>query len=130
MIIEHIALNVADPVAHSDWYVRHLGMCIVRKVDTGPMTRFLADSAGRTVLEVFHQDAPVPDYAAMHVMVLHIAFKVDDVRKERERLMAAGATSATDITTTADGDQMTFLRDPWGVTIQLVKRGTPLMAAY
>ena len=127
MTIEHIAINVADPVAHADWYVRHLGMRVVRQVDTGPRTRFLADSAGRTVLEIFHQDAPVPDYAAMHVMVLHIAFKVDDLRAERGRLLAAGATAATDITTTDSGDEMTFLRDPWGVTIQLVRRGKPLL---
>jgi catechol 2,3-dioxygenase-like lactoylglutathione lyase family enzyme len=127
MIIEHIALNVADPVALSDWYVRHLGMRIIRQVDIGPMTRFLADGAGRTVLEIYHQDAPVPDYQAMHHMVLHVAFKVADLQAERKRLLAAGATPATDVTTSDNGDQMTFLRDPWGVTIQLVRRGTPLI---
>jgi glyoxylase I family protein len=127
MIIEHIALNVTDPVALADWYVKHLGMRIVRQVDGGPMTRFLADSAGRTVVEIYHQLAPVPDYAEMHHMTLHVAFKVDDLLAERKRLLAAGATAATDVTTSDNGDQMTFLRDPWGVTIQLVKRGTPLM---
>jgi glyoxylase I family protein len=127
MNIEHIALNVADPVALADWYVRHLDMCIVRQVDTGPRTRFIADSAGRTVLEVYRQNAPVPDYAAMDPMVLHIAFKADDVAGARQRLLDAGATPATDIVTSDNGDVMTFLRDPWGVTIQLVRRGQPLM---
>jgi glyoxylase I family protein len=127
MTIEHLALNVADPVALADWYVRHLGMRIVRQVDTGPRTRFIADSAGRTVLEVYRQNAPVPDYAAMDPMVLHIAFKVDDVAAARQTLLTAGATPATDITTSDNGDVMTFLRDPWGVTIQLVRRGQPLM---
>ena len=127
MNIEHVALNVADPVALADWYVRHLGMRIVRQVDTGPRTRFLADSAGRTVLEVYRQQAPVPDYFAMDPMVLHVAFKVDDVAAVRRKLLDAGATAATDITTSDNGDVMTFLRDPWGVTIQLVRRAVPLL---
>jgi glyoxylase I family protein len=127
MNIEHVALNVADPVALADWYVRHLGMRIVRQVDTGPRTRFLADSAGRTVLEVYRQQAPVPDYFAMDPMVLHVAFKVDDVAAVRRKLLDAGATAATDITTSDNGDVMTFLRDPWGVTVQLVRRAVPLL---
>jgi glyoxylase I family protein len=129
MDIEHVALNVADPVALADWYVRHLGMRIVRQVDSGPRTRFVADRAGRTVLEVYRQQAPVPDYAAMDPMVLHVAFKVEDVAAERRRLLDAGATAATDIVTSDNGDVMTFLRDPWGVTIQLVRRGQPLLPA-
>jgi hypothetical protein len=28
---------------------------------------------------------------------------------------------------TSAGDEMTFLRDSWGVPLQLVKRATPLM---
>jgi glyoxylase I family protein len=127
MDIEHLAINVADPVALADWYVRHLDMRIVRQVDTGPRTRFLVDRAGRTVLEVYRQQAPVPDYFAMDPMVLHIAFKVADIAAARQRLLDAGATVATDIHTTDSGDEMAFLRDPWGVTIQLVCRATPLM---
>jgi glyoxylase I family protein len=127
MNIEHIALNVADPVALADWYVRHLDMRIVRQVDSGPMTRFLADRAGRTVLEVYRQSAPVPDYFAMDPMVLHIAFRVEDVGRVRQALLDAGATAATDVVTTETGDEMTFLRDLWGVTIQLVRRARPLL---
>lgn len=126
MDIEHIALNVPDPVVLADWYVRHLGMRVVRQVDTGPRTRFLADGAGRTVLEVYRQDAPVPDYFAMDPMVLHIAFKVSDVAAECRRLVEAGATIAKPAVTSDNGDVMAFLRDPWGVTIQLVKRQVPL----
>jgi glyoxylase I family protein len=126
MNIEHIALNVADPVALADWYVRHLGMRVVRQVDTGPFTRFLADGAGRVVLEIYCQPAPVPDYFAMDPMVLHVAFKVDDVAGECKRLLAAGATIARDVATSDNGDAMAFLRDPWGVTIQLVRRKIPL----
>jgi hypothetical protein len=70
----------------------------------------------------------VPDYRALDPLVFHIAFVTDDIRGTRERLLLAGATSAGDVTVTAAGDEMTFLRDPWGVALQLVKRAVPLQA--
>ena len=33
--VEHVACNVAEPVAMAAWYVEHLGMRIVRK-NRGP----------------------------------------------------------------------------------------------
>ena len=56
-----------------------------------------------------------------------IAFKADDVGRERQRLLDAGAKPAGDIVTTETGDVMTFVRDPWHVTVQLVKRSKPLL---
>jgi glyoxylase I family protein len=128
MNIEHIAINVNDPVAMADWYTRHLGMRIVRQVDGPPHTRFLADGAGRTVIEIYHQTvAAVPNYAAMHPMAFHIAFTVSDVAAARAKLLAAGATDAGEPTTAPNGDILAFVRDPWGVTVQLVKRAQPLL---
>jgi catechol 2,3-dioxygenase-like lactoylglutathione lyase family enzyme len=125
--IEHVAFNVADPVAVAQWYVRHLGLRIVRQGDGPIFGHFLADSAGKTVLEIYHQNAPVPDYPNQHPFVFHIAFMCEDVSTERTRLLAAGATSAGEVTTSPNGDVMTFLRDPWGIVLQLVRRGTPLL---
>jgi len=127
MNIEHVALNVTDPIALANWYVKHLGMKIVRQVDVAPHTRFIADESGRTVLEIYRQKAPVPDYASQDPMVLHVAFIAPDIRATRDRLLAAGATVAKDVHTIPEGDEMAFLHDPWGVVIQLVKRAKPLM---
>jgi glyoxylase I family protein len=128
MVIEHFALNVPDPVAMADWWVKHLGMRVARQVNGPPNTRFLADEAGRGVLEVYHQTvAAVPDYFNLEPLTVHVAFVVADLKAERQRLLTAGATSAKEIVTTSDGDEMTFLRDPWGVVIQLVKRAKPLV---
>ena len=127
MDIEHFALNVPDPVAAAAWYVRHLGMRVVRSLSEAPFTHFLADGSQRVVVELYgHAKAPVPDYGEMDPLVFHIAFVTADVRATRERLLAAGASSAGDLTTTPVGDEMTFLRDPWGVPLQLVKRAVPL----
>lgn len=128
MEIEHVAFNVPDPVAFAEWYVRNLGMTIVRNIPVSPHTHFLADSAGRTVVEVYrHPSAPVPDYGAMEPLVLHLAFVVGDIEGERARLIRAGASAAGEINATAAGDRLVFLRDPWGFAIQLVTRAVPML---
>lgn len=130
MNIEHFALNIAEPVAAAEWYIRHLGLRVLRALTESPFTHFLADGAGRTVVEIYaHPKASVPDYRAMDPLIFHIAFATVDVRGERQRLLAAGATSAGEVTETPAGDVMTFLRDPWGVPLQLVKRAAPLLPA-
>ena len=128
MEIEHVAFNVPDPVGLAEWYGKHLGMKTVRKIDEAPHTHFIADSVGRTVLEVYHHTkAVVPGYRGFDPLVVHIAFKVADLAKEMNRLLAVGAAPATDVTVTPAGDEMVFLRDPWGLTIQLIRRAVPLM---
>lgn len=128
MRIEHVALNVPDPVAMADWYVRHLGMRVVRAVDGPTRTHFIADDSGRTVLELYHQSkAPIPDYFAQDPFVLHIAFLAENVEATRQRLIAAGAKSAGEATPTPAGDILAFLHDPWGVAVQLVQRAEPLV---
>src|SRR5436190_8242297 len=127
MNIEHFALNVPDPVRMAQWYVQHLGMRVLRQQSESPFTHFLADESGRGVVEIYHNTrAPIPDYANLDPLVVHLAFVSADIANDRQRLLAAGATLATDIVTTPTGDEMTFVHDPWGVVVQLVKRRTPL----
>lgn len=127
--LEHVAINVEDPVEMAKWYCENLGMNIVRKGPAPVNMHFIADAGGNMMLEIYHNppDA-VPDYRAMDPLSLHIAFMVDDVEKTRRRLITAGATIATDITVTDSGDKLVMLRDPWGVPIQFVKRAEPMMS--
>jgi catechol 2,3-dioxygenase-like lactoylglutathione lyase family enzyme len=126
LTIEHVACNVSNPAAMAAWYVEHLGMRIVRQSSTAPYIHFLADAAGRTVLEIYSNAAdPVPDYPAMHPLRFHIAFATTDPDGSRAALVAAGAT-AVDDQTTADGSRLIMLRDPWGLPLQLCKRTMPL----
>jgi catechol 2,3-dioxygenase-like lactoylglutathione lyase family enzyme len=129
MFIEHVALNVPEPAKVAQWYAQNLGMRIVRASDQSPYMHFVADEAGRGVIEFYcNPVAPVPDYPAMHPFTLHIAFAVEDMAAARARLLAAGATAVDEIVTTPAGDQLVFLRDPWGFTLQLAKRATPLVS--
>jgi len=127
MNIEHIAINVADPVAVADWYMRHLGLQVVRKGPGPIFGHFLADSAGKVVLEIYYQNAPVPDYASIDPFVFHIAFITPDVAADRARLIAVGGKAEGEINYAPNGDVLCFVRDPWGIVLQLARRGTPLL---
>lgn len=127
--LEHVAINVEDPVEMAKWYCENLGMKIVRKGPPPVNMHFISDAGGNMMLEIYHNppDA-VPNYRSMDPFSLHIAFMVDDVEKTRRMLVGAGATIATDITVTDSGDKLVMLRDPWGVPIQFLKRAEPMMS--
>jgi len=125
--IEHIALNVDDPEAMAAWYGQHLGLRVLRKVGGEAAIHFIIDEADHVVLELYrHPASPRTDYASLHPQQLHIAFAVDDLEGEKQRFLDAGATLDGDIHALPTGDLLLFLRDPWGLTLQLVKRVTPL----
>ena len=126
--LEHVAINVENPVSMARWYSHHLGMKVVRKGPPPINMHFISDAGGNMMLEIYHNppDA-VPDYASMDPLLLHIAFMVDNVKSIRERLIAAGATAAGEVTVTSSGDELAMLRDPWGVAIQFVKRAKPML---
>jgi len=126
--LEHVGLNVADPIKAAQWYVDNLGMKVLREAPAPANTRFLGDAAGNMMLEIYHNPPEaVPNYAAMDPLLLHVAFMVDDVEAVRSKLLAAGATAAGEITTTPAGDKLAMLRDPWGLAIQFVHRADPML---
>lgn len=128
MKLEHTAYQVEDPVALAAWYVAHLGMTIKRKQDASPFGHFLADDGETVMLEFYNNPkVRVPDYRAIDPLVLHIAFRADDVAGVRAKLLAAGATPEGEIRQDAMGDTLAMLRDPWGLAVQLVKRVTPMI---
>jgi glyoxylase I family protein len=129
MHIEHVALQVADPVAMANWYVEHLGCSIARSTGGPAFIRFLKDASGQAMIEIYNNPrVAVPDYRSMDVMLVHLAFYSDNPRADRDRLVAAGATIAEDHIVTPAGDEMLILRDPWDVPLQLVKRAEPMLA--
>ena len=64
MKIEHFAINVADPVAMVDLYVKNMGMTIVRKSDSSAFMHFMGDNSGQVMVEIYNNPPDqVPDYA-------------------------------------------------------------------
>ena len=128
MKIEHVAFNVEDPAAMGRWYVEHLGFHIKRQITEPPYTQFLADDSGTVMIEIYgNPNAPVPDYRQMNPFVLHLALVSHNVEADILRLTAAGAKQVGETQSTPDGDQLAMLQDPWGLTVQLVKRRTPMV---
>ena len=128
MRLEHIAFNVPDVAALADWYVANLGMQLVRKVDAPPYMTFLADSAGKSMIEVYSNPLGAGiNHAENHPTAFHLAFAVDNIESRRDALEAAGASRDGDIDSTPAGDRLAFLRDPWGHVIQLVERRQPML---
>ncbi|MHA6249329.1 VOC family protein [Pontibacter sp. CAU 1760] len=127
MKLEHFALNVEDPLAMAAWYVAHLGLKVVRQMADAPYTTFLADDSGRIMVEVYRNPAnEVPPYREMNPLLVHLAFVSRNPGEDKARLVQAGAREVSD-QQLADGSHLVMLRDPWGLALQLCKRGTPML---
>ena len=109
------------------WYAANLGFSIRRGVDTPVVARFMADASGSVMLEVYYNPkASVPDYSSLDPTQLHIAVLSADVPADALRLVAAGATLVSG-PEAIGGDVFAMLRDPWGMPLQLVRRGQPML---
>ncbi len=129
MKIEHIGYQVEDPVGMARWYVEHLGFAVMRKIDESPFAHFLADGSGTVMIEIYRNpQVAVPDYREMDPLTLHLALGSADVTADRQRLIEAGATPLGEIDRPDNGDILALLRDPWGLPIQLAKRGQPMVS--
>lgn len=127
MRIEHFAFNVKDPVAMAAWYCEYLGFSVKHKVTQAPHTHFLADSTGKVMIEVYNNPADqVPDYDSMDPLILHLAFVSENPVADAARLTKAGAREVDDVKLD-DGSHLKMLRDPWGFSLQLCKRGNPMV---
>ena len=127
MKIEHFALNVKDPVTMAKWYIENLDLEIVRKMDEVPYTHFLGDKSGAIMLEIYNNPADqVPDYKNMDPLLVHLAFISLDPESDKNRLIEAGASYVEEVNL-PDGSKLIMMRDPWGLAIQLCKRGIPMI---
>jgi len=127
MRIEHVAFNVSDPRSMAAWYCAHLGFTVKRGQDEPPYAHFLADGGGRVMIEIYCRPADqVPDYASMDPLLLHLGLVSDDPHRDAVRLVAAGAREIDEVRL-EDGSFLKMLRDPWGLALQLCKRGQPMV---
>ena len=122
MRIDHVALNVKEPRLMAQWYVANLDMSFIRSSDEPPYVHMLVSADGGAMIELYAN--PVGeflDYGSMHSLTFHIAIITDDLVKDRDRLVAAGAKVDSDIMVNPSGYQMAVIRDPWGHGLQLVQ---------
>ncbi|REL33169.1 VOC family protein [Rhodohalobacter sp. SW132] len=127
MKIEHFAINVEEPEKMADWYIEHVGLEAVSRKEKAPFTSFLADDSGDVMLEIYKNPPDnIPDYHQMDPLNLHLAFVSDDPDSDKKRLVNAGAALVSE-DHLEDGSHIVMLKDPWGISIQLCKRGVPML---
>lgn len=125
MKFEHFAVNVPDARATAAWYVKNLGLKVLRSSPDAPYMHFLADETGRVFLELYsNTKVPMPDHPASHPLNFHIAFVATDTKAVRAKLEAAGAKTFSE-DSMPDGTALLMMRDPWGVPLQFVQRANP-----
>ncbi|HCE46300.1 MAG TPA: glyoxalase/bleomycin resistance/dioxygenase family protein [Lentisphaeria bacterium] len=128
MKIEHIGFQVAAPAAMADWYIANLNFSCRRSADEPVPVRFIADSGGKVMLEIYNNPkVEVPDYSQIDPLTLHFAYTCDDIPGTVDKLVKAGAVLISGPEMIPSGDQLAMLRDPWGLVIQLCHRKNPMV---
>jgi glyoxylase I family protein len=122
--IEHIGICVEKPIEMANWYHEVLGFNIQFSAqDKEKGVAFLTDGSDRVMLELGKVPNILPLTKGMsHHLQLHIALKSDDPDKDAEFLVSKGATFIEKCPIKMPGENLVVLSDPWGNTIQLVRR--------
>ena len=123
---EHIALNVESPESVSQWYQKYLGMQVVRKYSQNAI--FISDFNGYMMFELYHKPEASMDFSSISHEMMHISFMAEDVAKVQSQLTEAGAVSVGEIAVSSNGDRVLNMRDPWGIPIQFVQRGSQMVS--
>ena len=121
-VLEHPAIDVADPLATAAWWCENLGFTVTMQKDDETHTTFMVDASGRVAIELYRArtQPKAPDYASMDPLTLHFGFISKDVDADVERLTKAGATLVK--REKRPGFDGAMMRDPSGIAIQFVKR--------
>ena len=115
-----ISLNVADPTASAEFLKRHYGFAQDMAADG--FVSLSRPNAGFNVI-FLKTGLPTfkPESAKGHADGLLLAFVVDDIDAEYERVQSEGVAIITPIETEAWGERYFQTADPNGVVIQLVQ---------
>lgn len=122
--IEHIGISVAEPIEMAKWYQETLGFNIkFLAQDEEKGVAFLTDGRDGVLLEFGRVPNVMPLIKGIsHHLQFHIALISEDPDKEADYLVSKGAKFIEKCPIKRPGENLIVLSDPWGNTIQLVKR--------
>jgi hypothetical protein len=122
--IEHIGICVEEPIEMAKWYLETLGFNIKFSAqDDEKGVAFISDGGDKVMLELGKVPGVLPLVRGMsHHLQLHIALKSEDPDGDAEYLVSNGAKFIERCPIKRPGENLIVLSDPWGNTIQLVKR--------
>jgi len=120
MKIDHIALGARDSSTLASWYERWFGLRreFVLRSNARPPVVFLIDESGQRI-EIVPRSTG--QSRSIEGRFPHLAFSVEDVDRELERLQRAGIDVIEDRRTSA-GWRIAYFTDPEGNLLELVER--------
>jgi catechol 2,3-dioxygenase-like lactoylglutathione lyase family enzyme len=125
--LEHVRLNVADAAATARWYAEHADLEILPGAPAGLF--YVADKDHNFMIEFSAIPGLKTNYADVPVDGFHLAFEGHKtIEAVAERLLAHGARPEGEIYRNKIGDYVLNVRDPNGVTFQLLHRVNPFFS--
>ncbi|WP_433617500.1 VOC family protein [Dactylosporangium sp. CA-139114] len=114
-----VSFNVAEPVASSAFLREHFGFAEAMSADG--FVSLTREDVGMHVVFLRCGLATLPeDQRGVHTAGVILAFVVDDLEGELERLERAGVAITMPLTEEEWGERAFQVRDPNGVIVQLV----------
>ncbi|MEH7275659.1 VOC family protein [Neobacillus vireti] len=118
--LEHVGVMVSDLEVSIDFYQNVLGLDLKDKFAASPAVNlaFLGDrESSQVIVELIAgENNSFPDEGKVH----HIAFTVDSIEEEIERLKGLKVPfSNNEISTLANGSKYIFFKGPDGETLEL-----------
>lgn len=123
-----VSLNVEDAAASSAFLQEHFGF--VEEMSAEGFASLTRDDVGLNVVFLRRGLASLPaDQRNEHATGVILAFVVDDLEAELNRLQSEGVRITMPLTTEVWGERAFQVRDPNGVIIQLVDWNGPVAEA-
>ena len=123
--IHHIAIICSDYEKSKDFYVNQLGFKIVAEVYREERKSYKLDLAVNDVyqIELFSFENPPARPSRPEAQGLrHLAFEVDDIEKEIERLNVFGVLTEPIRVDEFTAKRFTFFTDPDGLPLELYEK--------
>lgn len=111
----HVTVQTVKFEEEIEFYQKEAGLTIQRDMRPVRDLVFLANAAGETCVEIIRN--PEADNSGNRN--LSIGFRVDDVEKKREEMIAAGY-EATPIISPSPDVKFFFVDDPAGLSVQFI----------
>lgn len=124
--IHHIAIICSDYEKSKDFYVNKLGFTVVAEVYRAERKSYKLDLAinGLYQIELFSFENPPARPSRPEAQGLrHLAFEVDDIEVEIERLKSFGIVTEPIRIDEFTDRRFTFFNDPDGLPLELYEKG-------
>ena len=121
ILVEHIAIPAANPVALKNWYERVLGAKALWDNGQNPPTCLI--SLANVWFEIYPADAPLPERGNNKLAGFrHLALRVPSLEAARLELENRGVKFMEEVRPAAGGGKILFFADGEGNLLHFVER--------